>query len=136
MTKCDPVVYKTILSWKQRFLLVKCEGIKAIATIAFSPYCLMSEDLIIIRRTTKIISTKYEFKVIEYSLLNWEDLVYEFLLQLTVPVEERKEKKKTSWNIARRSLFGIKMGYIVEEKCVQTPEVSETYLVSRDWAEE
>lgn len=56
----------------------------------------MSEDLIIIRRTTKIISTKYEFKVIEYSLLNWEDLVYEFLLQLTVPVEERKEKKKTS----------------------------------------
>lgn len=50
---------------------------------SFSPYCLVSDDLIIIHRTIKTISTKYEFKVNEYSLLNSGDLVYEYSISIT-----------------------------------------------------
>lgn len=98
----------------------------------------MSVNLTILRSTTKIIIAKYKFWVIDYSLLVSEVSVYEnnISLYLTIPVKERKENNKNSWNIARQSLFGTKMDYIEEKKCVQTAEVSETYLVSRDWVKE
>lgn len=135
MTKCDPVVCKTILLWKL-FYPSKMWGNKTIAKNPFAPYFLMRENLFLILRITKTISTKYEFKVIDYNLLNLEDLVYDYSISVIFVYSWVKKEKKNFLNIARQSLSGTKMGYIAEKKCVQTPEVSETYLVSRDWVEE
>lgn len=93
MTKCDPVVCKTILLWKL-FYLSKMWGNKTIAKNPFAPYFLMRENLFIILRITKTISTKYEFKVIDYNLLNLEDLVYEYSISVIFVYSWAKKEKK------------------------------------------
>lgn len=94
MTKCDPVVCKTILLWKQLFFLSKIWENKTIATDPFPPYFLMRENLFIILGTTKTISTKYEFKITDSNLQNLEDLVHEDSVSVRFVYPWVKERKK------------------------------------------